>query len=471
MATTQIVIDPISRVSGLLEISVQVENNIITDARSSGLQFRGFEEMFRQRPPLDMPYLTGRTCGICSTHHALASTLALEEALGITPSFNGVIIRELANGFELLQNHIRHFFQFVFPDYVSLADVSPLQKTNPAASDFRLPADINAKMSADYFISLPFSRKAHTAIATLAGKAPHPHGIFVGGTTLNMTIMQYNEVQSILNEIAAFVEQTLIPDMYVLSEYYSDYYTLGSGYGNFLAEGLFSEKPYPIQYTVGGVMINGEKAPINLSLITENLKYTWIDAPNDVIPPLGNTVEPNANKEDAYSWVTAPRYNGFAMEVGPLARMTIEGTYTRGVSAMDRLMARALETRKICEVMQGMLDIVRLEPSNQTQWPIPEVSSGVGIVGAARGALMHWLEIENRVIKNYKLIPPSNWNMSPKDNNGLRSAVEEALVGTPINNIENPVEIGRIVRSFDPCLNCAAHVTSDRYAPFTIGIV
>lgn len=471
MARTEIKIDPVSRVSGLLEISVDVENNVIVDARSSGMQFRGFENMFRQRPPLDMPYLTGRTCGICSTHHALASTLALEEALRVTPNFNGVIIRELANGFEILQNHIRHMYQFVFPDFVDLVDISPLQKTNPATSDFRLPKDVNTKMTADYFASLPYSRKAHTAIAVLAGKAPHPHGIFVGGSTINMTVMQYNEVQSILNEITAFVEQFLVPDIYTIASFYSDYYELGKGYGNFLSEGLFSEKPYPIQYTAGGVLINGQKRPVDLSLITESLKYTWADAPNDVIPPLGDLSVPNANKPDAYSWVTAPRYDGFAMEVGPLARMTINGSYTRGVSAMDRLIARVLETQKVCVVMKGMLEILKLEPSAQMQWPIPEVSSGVGIVGASRGALMHWLEIENSLIKSYKLIPPSNWNMSPKDNVGLRSAVEEALVGAPIKNLSNPVEIVRIARSFDPCLNCAAHVTSDTHAPFTIGIV
>ncbi|MDF2596058.1 MAG: hupL, partial [Clostridia bacterium] len=129
MARTEIRIDPVSRVSGLLDISVEVENNSIVEARSGGMQFRGFEAMFRERPPLDMPYLTARTCGICCTHHTLAATLALEEALGVIPSPNGVVVRELTDGFELLQNHLRHVYQFVFPDYVNIENVSPLHKT------------------------------------------------------------------------------------------------------------------------------------------------------------------------------------------------------------------------------------------------------------------------------------------------------------------------------------------------------
>ncbi|WP_069998688.1 nickel-dependent hydrogenase large subunit [Cellulosilyticum sp. I15G10I2] len=471
MARTEIKIDPISRVSGLLEISVEIENNVVVDARSSGMQFRGFEDMFRGRPPLDMPYLTARTCGICSTHHTLASTLALEAALGVTPSVNGIIVRELANGFELLQNHIRHMYQFVLPDYVNLEGVNPLQKTSPATSDFRLPREVNTRLAANYYASLPFSRKAHTAIAVLAGKAPHPHGIFVGGTTTNISIMQYNDVRSILNEISVFVDEVLIPNMFTIADYYNDYYQLGDSYKNFLSERLFAEDNFPITYTLGGVLIDDELEPLDTANILESLRYTWLDAPNDIIPPGNDAFTPNADKPDAYSWVTAPRYRGYAMEVGPLARMYISGIYTRGTSAMDRNIARALETQKICEVMKGLLEILRLEPAMQRRWEIPQTASGMSIVAAARGTLMHFVEIEDALIKSYKLIPPSNWNMSPKDNNNIRGAAEEALMGTPIADPLNPVEIGRIVRSFDPCLNCAAHVTSDRHAPLTIQII
>ena len=471
MATIPIQIDPISRVSGLLEISVEVENNIVTDARSSGMQFRGFENMFRNRPPLDMPYLTARTCGICSTHHELASVTALEMALGVTPSPNGIIVRELANGFELLQNHIRHFYQFVFPDYVNLEGVNPLQKVNAATADFRLPSSVNTRLAANYFSSLPYSRKTHTALAVLAGKAPHPHGIFVGGTTTNITILQYNEVQSILNEVTAFVNDVLIPDMYTLANYYSDYYEIGKSYGNYMSESLFKEPNFPVQYTLGGVLINGQLEPLDTAYVVEDLKYTWIDAANNINPIDASLYVPNAEKVGAYSWVTAPRYRGYPIEVGPLARMYISGAYTRGNSAMDRLMARALETQKICAVMKGLFQILQLEPAMQMQWEIPDRATGFSIVAASRGTLMHFIEIENQLIKNYMLIPPSTWNMSPRDNNDVYGACERALLGTYIADIANPVEIGRIVRSFDPCLNCAAHVTSDKYSPFTINVI
>ncbi len=79
-----ITIDPITRISGFLEIKVKVEDNIIVDGKTSGLLFRGFEKMLEGRPPLDAIYFTERICGICSTAHAMTSTLALENALNIT---------------------------------------------------------------------------------------------------------------------------------------------------------------------------------------------------------------------------------------------------------------------------------------------------------------------------------------------------------------------------------------------------
>lgn len=471
MARTIINIDPVSRVSGLLDIRVEIENNRIVEAYSGGMQFRGFEEMFKGRPPLDMPYLTARTCGICSVHHALASTIALEEALGVTPSTNGVVVRELANGFELLQNHLRHFYQFVIPDYVNIEGVSILQKNNPSLCDYRLPPEINARIAANYFNSIPMSRKAHTAVAILAGKAPHPHGVFVGGTTTNISSIQFSEILSILGEIKRFIQSVVISDMNTIAEYYSDYYNMGASYGNFIAEPLFSEATFPVQYSLGGVLINGQKEAFDINLISEDVRYTWMDAPNNLIPFEFSITVPNADKPDAYSWVNAPRYNVYAVEVGPLARMYISGTYTRGISAMDRLIARILETEQICNSLEGLLSILQLEDAIQTQWQVPNTARGLGIVAASRGMLIHSLEIEERLIKTYKLITPSNWNFSPKDNNNLRGAVEESLIGTSISDASNPVEIGRIVRSFDPCLNCAAHVISDRHAPFRMDIL
>lgn len=470
---SKIVIDPITRVSGLLSIEVEVENNKIVDARSSGGQFRGFEMMFRGRSPLDTIRLTPRVCGICSTHHALASTLALEDAFGVEPDFNGKVARDIVNGFEFLQNHLRHIYFFAFPDYVEIANINPLYKTEaPLDADYRLPKNITEKINSDYAEAVKYSRLAHRAIAVLAGKVPHCHGIFVGGITTYIGVNEVENIRYSVLVIKNFVETKLMEDIYIVADYYKDYYNMGRGYGNFMDYNLYGDYTDPIKYCEAGVLINGVKEPLDINNITESIEHTWAQASESKLKPgISDPPTPDAYKIDGYSWVNSPRYKNFAMEGGPLARMTMNGYYNHGVSAMDRLVARVLEIKKICESIEGLIDLLKVGEPYQKTWKTPEKAKGIGLTAASRGALSHFISIENSKVSNFTLITPSAWNLSPTDGAGVRGPVEQALIGTEINNMKNPVEIGRIVRSFDPCLNCAAHVTSDRYAPMIINIV
>ena len=120
----KIVINPITRISGFMQIEVTIEKNIVVDAKTNGHLFRGFEEMLKGRSPFDAIYFTERICGICSTAHGFVSSIAVENALGVQPDNNSNIIRQLMHGCEFLQNHIRHFYQFTIPDYAQI-EVSP----------------------------------------------------------------------------------------------------------------------------------------------------------------------------------------------------------------------------------------------------------------------------------------------------------------------------------------------------------
>jgi len=82
----------------------------------------------------------------------------------------------------------------------------------------------------------------------------------------------------------------------------------------------------------------------------------------------------------------------------------------------------------------------------------------MGLHEAPRGALGHWITIKDYKIDNYQAVVPTTWNGGPRDDNGLRGPIEEALVGTPVKDPENPIELVRVVRAFDPCIACAVHV-------------
>jgi hydrogenase large subunit len=108
--------------------------------------------------------------------------------------------------------------------------------------------------------------------------------------------------------------------------------------------------------------------------------------------------------------------------------------------------------------------VLQLKPGEPvyTEYDIPEKSSGMGLVCGPRGALGHWIKIEDHKIANYQCVVPTTWNASPRDDEGQPGPIEQALIGTKIKDEENPFEIVRIVRSFDPCLACAVHVITPK---------
>jgi hydrogenase large subunit len=466
----KIILNPITRISGFLEIQVEVERNQIIDAKSSGMLFRGFEKMLRGRPPLDAIYFTERICGICSTAHSMASTLALEDILEIHPTENDKLIRDFMHGCEFLQNHLRHFYQYTLPDYVRGPEIKPLYPVSH--SDYRLPQELNKELAGHYLESFKYSRLAHEMLAVLGGKAPHNHGIFVGGVTVNLDAAKWIKIKSILDTIEEFVIGRMIPDVNVIAEYYRDYFRNGRGYKNLMSYGLFdSYRERDLFYLAPQVMIDGQWQQFNPDKITENIYRAWYEAKKVEQRPTEPTVEENVYKEEAYSWVKAPRYEGNPMEVGPLARMWLSGNYRRGISTMDRTIARVLEVKKIIEIMKGLVERMQMVPTGQGRYEFTTDARGRGLIDTTRGALGHWLAVERQQIQNYEIITPTAWNLSPEDSRGIKGVIEKALIGSTIEDLKNPVEIGRIVRSFDPCVSCATHVLSDRYSPLEIRIV
>ncbi|PRR78524.1 Periplasmic [NiFeSe] hydrogenase large subunit [Clostridium liquoris] len=465
-----ITIDPITRMSGFLEITAKVEGNLVIDASTSGLLFRGFEKMLRGRSPLDAIYFTERICGICSTAHGMASTLALEDALKVFPNENDKYIRDILHGFEFLQNHIRHFYLYVIPSYVKLPDIHPISPQD--SKDFRLPNHLNERISKNYIKAIEYSRLAHEGLAVLGGKAPHNHGIFVGGVTVNIDAYKLEKVKSIISKIKEF-SNVMLEDAYIIAKYYPDYFKKGITYPYFMSYGVFNNyHEKELIYANPGVSIDGKTYELDSNKITENIHYAWYISDKNVKRP-GEDIEyqVDISKKKAYTFIKAPRYEGLPMQVGPLARLIINGEYKGGNGTMDRIIARAIETKRIAEIMEILCQKVEIKNNNQEIYSMPDKAYGVGLIDTTRGALGHWVSIENKVIKNYDIITPTMWNLSPKDEKGLYGTTEKALVGTEVKNTEDPIELGRIARAFDPCVSCATHVIVEGREPIEIRVL
>ncbi|WP_312755531.1 nickel-dependent hydrogenase large subunit [Rummeliibacillus suwonensis] len=454
----RIVINPLTRISGFMEIDVTIDRNQVVDAKTKGNLFRGFEQMLVGRSPFDAVYFTQRICGICSAAHSMASSHALEDALNIEPMEQGNYLRDIIHCCEFLQNHIRHFYQYTVPDFVKIEQNSLFQTDH---DDFRLPKNMNDRISQHYFDSLKFSRLAHQMLAVLGGKAPHNHGVFIGGITTQATAEKVVHIDSILVRIARFIDEKMIPDVYDIARFYEDYFRMGGGHGNLLTYGAFNHyKELGTLYVDPLVSIMGSVETFDESKIQEKIDYAYFKSITNSNQPNEEVTEPDMDKEKAYSWVKAPRYKGLPFEVGPLARLILSGAYNNGISAMDRTIARVLETKKITEIMKILLQQIIPGVDVQKKYELPASASGRGLLDTTRGALGHWLKIQDKKISFYQIITPSTWDFSTRDDQGYRGTAEEALIGTPIQNPDKPAEIGRILRSFDPCMSCATHVYS-----------
>jgi [NiFe] hydrogenase large subunit len=179
----------------------------------------------------------------------------------------------------------------------------------------------------------------------------------------------------------------------------------------------------------------------------------------------------------------APRYEGQACEVGPLARVLVayakEKKEVKDVvdsvlkkldipatalfSTLGRTAARAVETLVIGEAMNGWIgqlveNLKKGDIMTCQSYTMPDKARGYGLNDVARGALGHWIEIENKKIKNYQYVVPSTWNLGPRDEKGNLGPVEEALIGTPVADPKRPLEVLRTVHSFDPCIACGVHI-------------
>jgi hydrogenase large subunit len=482
MATrTTISLDPMTRIEGHLKIDATIENNKVVDARSEGTLYRGFEQILVGRNPLDAIQITQRFCGVCPTPHAIASAQALENAFGIMPPPNGRIIRNIMQGANYIQSHILHFYHLASLDYYRGPDIPPFIPRYEA--DYRMPKSVHDALLSHYIQAYQIRLKAHELSAIWSGKMPHVASMVPGGVSIRPRIDNITTSLWRLKELTDFIDNVYIPDVITIAEVYRDYFHIGTGNKNLLTFGLFDLDAEPDvtkrkRFFPMGRMSKGKIESVDPQKITEDVRSSWYDSPSHLTPAKGET-DPNPTKATAYSWLKAPRYDGQVYEVGPLARMAMayeSKSNTKAAqlvgdtlkrlqlepdalySVMGRHLARALECKLVADELSGMIMQVKLDEPVCVEHKIPDSAHGMGLWCAARGALGHWIEIKSGKIARYQAVVPTTWNASPKDDKGQPGPIEQALIGTTVEDTKNPFALARIVRSFDPCIACAVHL-------------
>jgi ferredoxin hydrogenase large subunit/hydrogenase large subunit len=503
--SSTIALNPVTRIEGHLGIKIQVEAGRVAEAYVSGEMFRGFETLLRGRDPLDAQYITQRICGVCPIDHGMASVLAQDMAYQIAPPDNGRIVRNLMQAANFIASHITHFYLLSALDFVDVTKIVEYQGKDRAMLELQawvkwqlasrqvypaapfLPrytaqylADKEANLGAlkHYLDALDVRLQAHKMGALFAGKMPHAASLVPGGVTTKVSSLNILQYRSLLEPIQNFIDDAYLPDVAAVAGAFTEYFALARGCGNLLAFGGFPENADGgTQLFPGGVRVKNQWQKLDPEAIAEDVGQSKFSSASGRKPFDGETVAA-PEKAGAYSWLKAPRYQAQPMEVGPLARVLAayqDGRNTKLNGAVDHLLkalgrqpadlvsvmgrhaARALECKILADRCAEWLDQLKPDAPTFQDFSLPESGRGYGLTEAARGALGHWIDIKNRKISNYQCVVPTTWNCSPRDDRGVAGPVEQALIGVPVADPANPIEVARVVRSFDPCLACAVH--------------
>jgi len=380
---------------------------------------------------------------------------------------------------------------------------------------YKLPPEVNLLAVSHYLEALDAQRDMIRLHTIFGGKNPHPN-FLVGGmasainvdSTATINAERIADLAGMIKRARAFVEQVYWPDLVAIAGFYKEWGAIGGGVPNHLACGEFPEadiRDLDKLYFPRGIILNNDLSKVHeydQKKVEEYIHSSWYEyaggAEAGLHPYKGETspkyTGPKApwtylQDETKYSWMKSPRYEGRAMQVGPLSRMLV--AYAGGhkdvkemvgevlgklnvgppalFSTLGRTAARGIETVLIARKMETWLGELngriangdtatftkkRWEPSS---WP--KTAEGYGYSDAPRGALGHWVQIENGKISRYQCVVPSTWNCSPRDAKGQEGPYEASLADNhPLVDPERPLEILRTIHSFDPCMACGVHV-------------
>ena len=383
-------------------------------------------------------------------------------------------------------------------NFVKSGKLGPFANGYWGHEEYKLTPEQNLIMISHYLEALKFQTNISKAIAIFGGKTPHPQSIVVGGVTSVADMLnpqRLNDYLFIIKESKEFIERAYMSDAKMLCVAYRDEIKAGIGRanGNFMSVGGY-EFEGERRLFCNGIIYNHDFENIeefDETKITEEIDRAWYSG-----DPRENEVDytdlnedgslKTAKNDDKYSWIKAPRYDGETMETGPLARVLISykkenpliNTFVDEFlkdtdlelldlsTSVGRNAARAIESIYICEYIFKLVSrlLQNIKYYDTDTWvkydfdALKKETKGRAFLEVPRGTLSHFINIKDAKIQNYSVIAPTTWNATPKNFDGKRGAYEEALIGLKIKDSSKPLEVLKVIHSFDPCLACAVHV-------------
>ena len=431
---------PLSRIEGHAQVVINVQAGEVVSARFEAMEFRGFEYFVQGVPAEQMPVITPRICGVCSTAHHVAAVKALEDAYGVTLPPLALKLRELLLLGQIIQNQATSLFIFTMPDRLGVASIFQLAEEAGSEQDRAVLATRALQV-----------RKAGTDLITVAGgQFIHPVKAVVGGVT-----------SGIGPEATAKMRAELAEALPIACELFDYYWAMSLAMGERIGTW-------------------GDDAPAcYVAAITDCRPDYYGDVIRVMCPDgsVGDSFPARdfrsylTYQESDYSYAGQTSYGGEVIRANSLARINMArcmgtphadeylvrfhaafGQPAHAIMLFD--LARGIELVYSLERATEILD----EPLDQEDTDIPYTprdGEGYGLVEAPRGPLIHHYRIESGLIAQAEFIIPTVHNVLAIER-ALRVAAERYITAERVD-MELEHAVGRVVRAFDPCIACATH--------------
>jgi len=427
----------IERIEGEASVHFDIKNNKVDFATVSFPHFRGMEAMLEGKSALDALVITPRVCGICGHAHLMATVRAIEDAYKnagyeILLSEKSKKIREFTLIMEMLQNHLKWFYMIIIPELSKLTDLN-----------------LNIKpLKGAYSASL-----ASKAIAVFGGQWPHSSYMIPGGVTCDPTYLDILQAQNYLDELIMFFEKESLGitlDRFLSFESCKDFNEELISDISEVEKALIQAQMNNKGFAEDKFLVMGEHDFSSIAKLKQTRAF-GVDSryvsTEDAYSPNESTYAKNALYKDEY------------YETGPLSRMmsisfpVIKNMHRRYKdSAYSRVMSRVFEIAYILAHAKELLKGIDI--TQESVISIEDIkkitASGLGVIEAPRGPLLHTIDIKQGVIQNYKIITPTQFNIGSSTKT-KPTPVQKAMMGA------SKEDALFIFRTFDVCSVCTTH--------------
>ena len=451
----RVVIEPLTRVEGHGKVTLLLdEHDRVQQARLHIVEFRGFEKFIQGRPYWEVPVMVQRLCGICPVSHHLAAAKAMDQVIGVgtghvhlTPAAEK--LRRLMHYGQILQSHALHFFHLSSPDLLFGFD-SDVAKRNIVGVAAEYPEVARQ--------GVLLRRFGQEVIRVTAGKRVHGTSAVPGGVNKNLSIEERDSLLKDVYQIISWSREAVA----LTQRLFEQNLTLYERFGTFKA------------HTLNLIRADGAMDLYHGGLRARDMSgHTLFDHvdPSRYFDHLAEEVK-------AWSYMKFPYFRELGPDtgwyrVGPLTRVaqcdfipTPFADHARrdflafdaGQAAAATLgthWARMIEMLHAAEMIKELLHDSDLQ-SDDLMVKGERQTSGVGIIEAPRGTLIHHYHVnEDDLVDRANLIVSTTHN-NQSMNESIRQVAREHLDGRKLTEgLLNHIEVA--VRAFDPCLSCATH--------------